>query len=1278
MPHPADPARSAAVESHGPADVLRAGGEVGRDLLAVDWAATGVGPLDSWPQTLTTALRILLTSRFAMWMAWGPDLTFFCNAAYRDDTLANKYPWALGRSAREVWAEIWPDIGPRIDAVMRTGQATWDEALLLFLERSGYVEETYHTFSYSPLHDDDGAIAGMLCVVSEDTERVIGERHMATLRDLGSDTTTVRTEDDVVAAAARRLAGNRRSLPFALFYVFDEDGTRARLAGASGIREGERAAPARLDVADRDAVWPVAALAAGETVLVEDLDRLGPLPTGAWDAPPQQVLVVPLPQQGQQRPYGFLVAALNPYRALDDAGRSFVGLVAGQVAAGVSTARAYEAERRRAEQLAELDRAKTAFFTNVSHELRTPLTLLLGPAEDALGDDAAPLPPEQRWRVEAVHRNAQRMLMLVNSLLDFSRLESGRATARFAPLDLGRYTAELAGMFRSAYERAGLTLDVECAPLPAPVYVDADMWAKIVLNLLSNALKFTFDGGATLRVEEAGGAPRLVVSDTGTGIEPAEQEHLFERFHRVLGARSRTHEGTGIGLALVAELTDLHGGEVALESAPGAGSTFTVTLRYGSDHLPADQVSTGPDDGATAAGRAEGHLLEAMRWLDGSGDEPARDGSGPAERSDRPQVLVVDDNADMREYLASLLADDYAVTAAHDGAVALALVREDPPDLVLTDVMMPGLDGFGLLAALRADPDTSHIPVVMVSARAGEDGTVEGLEAGADDYLVKPFTARELRARVRANLELDRARRMRDALERSRTLLDQAEELAGVGSWEIELATGEVRASAQYLRLLGLTEEELRAAGLEGAMAYIHEDDRARVGAAISAAVERRSEFDVECRIVPAVGPERIVRARGVLHGDDGAGGPTLLRGSVQDVTEQREAEEVRRAAAATAEAAAREHAIADELQRSLLPALSLDPEHLEIATYYRAGVEGTQVGGDWYDVIELGAGRTALVIGDVMGRGVRAAAIMGQVRAAVRAFARLDLRPADMVELLDGVVRDLDADQIVTCIYAIYDPIDGALVYANAGHLRPLLLVPGGDARELPGHEPPLGSGPLNASEHQVRLPGGALVALFTDGLVERRPGAVDAGVGALAAALARAAGPIESLPGMLVDTLLPEGPDDDVAVLVARVPPADADASSAAFAVPAEARAVSEARAFVAGTLRSRGTADDVVRRAALVTSELVTNAVLHGRPPIQLRLRQTARNAIIEVYDGTAVLPRKLRPTPDDEHGRGLQLVASLAERWGTRPLPHGKSVWCMVALGPSGAAPVTDRP
>src|SRR3954463_8879548 len=195
---------------------LAGGGVVGQDLLAVDWNATPLGPPEAWPRSLASIIQVLLTSRFSMWMALGPELTFFCNDAYRRDTLGAKYPWALGRSAREVWAEIWPDIGPRIETVLRTGQATWDEALLLFLERSGYLEETYHTFSYSPLAGDDGRIEGMLCVVSEDTERVIGERRLATLRDLSAEISGARTEAEVLAATSVQLEGDRRSLPFAL------------------------------------------------------------------------------------------------------------------------------------------------------------------------------------------------------------------------------------------------------------------------------------------------------------------------------------------------------------------------------------------------------------------------------------------------------------------------------------------------------------------------------------------------------------------------------------------------------------------------------------------------------------------------------------------------------------------------------------------------------------------------------------------------------------------------------------------------------------------------------------------------------------------------------------------------------------------------------------------------------------------------------------------------------------------------------------------------------
>jgi PAS fold len=337
--------------------VFRADQEIGRDLAAVDWISTPLGPVDGWPQSLRTAVNILLSSQFAMWMAWGPELTFFCNAAYRRDTLGGKYPWALGRPASEVWAEIWVDIGPRIARVLSTGEATWDEALLLLVERSGYPEESYHTFSYSPLRDEDARVVGMLCVVSEDTERVIGERRMATLRDLGSDPSVVRTERQMLDFAADQLARNPYDLPFTLTYLFGDDGD-AQLAGVSGIALGHPAAPEILP-SGGESVWPVEKPAHGEPELIELDDGALNLPTGVWHEPPTQALVMPLLQQGDA-PLGFLVAALNRHRRLDDGYRGFVEIVAGHIAAGVGSARSYQALQQRAEALAELDRAKTA------------------------------------------------------------------------------------------------------------------------------------------------------------------------------------------------------------------------------------------------------------------------------------------------------------------------------------------------------------------------------------------------------------------------------------------------------------------------------------------------------------------------------------------------------------------------------------------------------------------------------------------------------------------------------------------------------------------------------------------------------------------------------------------------------------------------------------------------------------------------------------------------------------------------------------------------------
>ena len=475
-----------------------AGGEMAALIAAGDWSSTVLGPAEAWPQSLKTILRILVTSRYAMWMGWGRDLTFFYNDAYAP-TLGVKHPMRLGSPASQVWAEIWKDIGPRVESVMQTGEATWDEGLLLFLERSGYPEETYHTFSYSPLPDDDGAVTGMLCVVIEETQRVIGERRLDTLRDLGSALGAVRSEPEVMQAVARSLARNDKDLPFTLIYLEDADTGRLTRALETGGIDGA-AAPDAV-ARPEDLPFPAASVLSGSAkCLIHDVSGFRGLATGAWDQPPRQAVIVPIAQQGQARPAGVFIAGVNPYRTFDEAYAGFIELVAAQIASGLGAARAYEAERRRAEALAEIDQAKTAFFSNVSHEFRTPLTLMLGPLEEEISA-LATAQPDAAERLAMVHRNGLRLLRLVNTLLDFSRIEAGRVQARFQPTELAAYTEELASNFRSACDRAGLRLETRCLPLGRPVYVDTEMWERIVLNLVSNAFKYTLAGGITVGLQ---------------------------------------------------------------------------------------------------------------------------------------------------------------------------------------------------------------------------------------------------------------------------------------------------------------------------------------------------------------------------------------------------------------------------------------------------------------------------------------------------------------------------------------------------------------------------------------------------------------------------------------------------------------------------------------------------------------------------------------------------------------------------------------------------------
>ena len=782
--------------------IIPGGGLMGKLIRSYDWSPTSVGAIEGWSHSLKTAVSIMLNSRYPMFIWWGEESLNFYNDTYTP-ILGARHPTALGQPASQIWTDVWDTVSYQVEGVLQSGQAFWNEASMFVLERNGYLEETYFTFSYSPIFDDAGQVSGLLGVITEDTLRVLNDRRIKTLRELAAETLNAKTVKDAGEMAVRVLGNNPHDLPFALLYMVDETDT-ARLVATTGLDKGLSVSPLTIKLEKEDDLWSLnRALQSGKSQIIQlSESKYGQMPGGAWSEPSQLAVVLPL-ITSEQTVNGFLIVGVSPYREFDDNYQGFFDLVAGQITTAIANARAYEAEKQRAEALAELDRAKTAFFSNVSHEFRTPLTLMLGPLEDALFDTQAPLPPQQQQRIEVVQRNGLRLLKLVNTLLDFSRIEAGRVQAAYQPTDLATLTTELASVFRSAIEQASLELVVDCPALPEAVYVDREMWEKIVFNLISNAFKFTLEGKITVRLRWHH-TVELTVEDTGVGIPPAELPRLFDRFYRVKDSQGRSFEGSGIGLSLVRELVELHQGTIEVMSILDKGSRFTVAIPTGSAHLPSDRILTkfdgthysdtssesvpsqrreppqrnfalneNPTDLDLASFNANPYVQEALSLLPNSSSSEIQPqvANIPAYCSPNlsAHILLADDNADMRDYLKRLLGCCYQVETVADGVAALDAVRTNPPDLILSDVMMPGMDGFELLRSLRSDPETQEIPIILLSARAGEESRIEGLEAGADDYLIKPFSARELLARIEATLKLAElrktARRLRSQTE---------------------------------------------------------------------------------------------------------------------------------------------------------------------------------------------------------------------------------------------------------------------------------------------------------------------------------------------------------------------------------------------------------------------------------------------------------------------------------------------------------------------------------
>ena len=1066
----------------GPVSGGAGGGECGALLRVHDWSSTPLGPLEGWPRSLKTAASICLESRYGMCVFWGPDLVAIYNDGYIP-MLGVKHPAAMGTPLRDIWPEIWDQIGPMLHGVVETAQATWQEDQPLLLERAGFLEEAYFTYSFSPIRGDAGEVAGVFTAVHESSKRVLGTRRLEALAALGEALAGARTEAEVASAALGVLATAPADVPFAALHLIGEDG-RGSFAGSCGSDETH---PDRWRGAAETAV-------AGERVLEDG-----------------HAVLLPVDRPGSSVPAAALILGVSPTQRLDDGYRDFFRMVARQLSGALSSAVGLLAAQKRAEELAELDRAKTEFFSNISHEFRTPLTLMLGPLDDALADPD-PDPAVQRERVEVAHRGALRLLRLVNALLDLSRFESGRVTASYAPVDLGRLAHEAAAVFRSAADRSGLELAVDAPEDGATIDADADMVEKILLNLLSNAYKFTLEGRIELRVR-IGERAVIEVADSGVGIPEAELPLLFERFRRVGGARGRSHEGSGIGLALVDELARAHGGEASVSSAVGAGSTFRV-------ELPLRQETAGepaPGDEELAAAQRAGFAQEALRW----GDGKHRIVVAPADEG-RPEILVVDDNADLREYLTRLLESDYAVRTAADGAEALEQLAERLPDLVLTDVMMPNLDGFQLLARLREDPRTQRLPVIVLSARAGEEATVEGLDAGADDYLVKPFSGPELLARVHANLELTR---LRDAL----------------------------------------------AAG---------ERDRAR---------------------------------------------------EMEDV--------------------------ALALQRSLLPRKLPEVLGAELCGRYVPASESLEIGGDFYDATALGDGRVVITIGDVAGHGVLAAAVMGQVRQAVRAYAFEGHPPAALMDRLDLLVSDSDL-AMTTCLCGILNPETGTLRFSNAGHPPPLIRRADGTVvRVTDGLSHPLGVTMAHRHvEAEVSLGLGEALLLYTDGLVERRGEVIDVGIDRLAERLAAEFTSAEDACDRIVADLDENLPDDAAILAVARTPMAGETLHMVVHAHPSR---LSELRRRLTAWLTAHGASREEANDVVLATHEAAMNAIEHAYGPGDAEIVVTAavRNGVVEV--GVRDTGR-WRESRSQHRGRGRSIMSALMDEVSIDTDPAGSTV------------------
>lgn len=799
-------------------NILPKEGEMSELIQNFQWDQTPLGPIEEWSQSLRTTVSIMLTNRFPMLLWWGKDYISLYNDAYIP-VLGGKHPWALGKPVKECWSEIWSTLQPLIDTPFHGGQATWIESFPLELNRYGFLEETHFTVAYSAVPDETtrSNIGGVLATVHEITEKIINERVLSTLRELGTITFEEKSLDVIYRNVAESMGKNNKDFPFAVVYKISEDRNSAESSASTGISKEQYVFPEIIDLKNPNNITQdlCEAYEQNEVIVSEIKGRDKTLPTGGWDRSPTRFIHLPVSAAGAEHPYCIISAALNPYRKFDEPFQQFCQLIAERVSLEINKMLALEEETKRAKALAQIDKAKTIFFSNISHEFRTPLTLLLNPLEELLKNGNGNFSEPERQNLETSHRNALRLLKLVNTLLDFSRIESGRQQAFFELTDIASLTKNLASNFRSMIENGGLEFIIKTEGSLPPVYLDRNMWEKIVFNLISNAFKYTLNGKIIVELSEEPGFVLFKVTDTGVGIPDDELPKIFERFHRVQNVVGRSYEGTGIGLSLVKELVRFHHGDIKAESKFNAGSTFIVKIPVGIEHLDPEHIlknGKSNDEFALTRFIDDGEILFSKKGATDNGSSP--------ENKNLPLVLIVDDNADMREHLRSLLVNQFNLMTAENGKEALEKISLQKPSLVLSDIMMPVMDGITLLKKLKSNDDTSQIPVVLLTARAGEESKIEGLETGADDYLVKPFSGKELLSRIQTQIFTQKLRT--EAQRKLQTLFNQAPAAIAVLEGPSYIYT---LANPAYQKLVNRNKEELLGKSIKDVFPEIEDQD---------------------------------------------------------------------------------------------------------------------------------------------------------------------------------------------------------------------------------------------------------------------------------------------------------------------------------------------------------------------------------------------------------------------------------------------------------------------